>query len=163
MRLCYNIEICYIMAKICKFFSPYSCYDWMNIDVSSIFYEYEFPRGAICLPIFFSSFSAAGLSSRRFTTVPCANTPSLPSEVRLFGADTGWEKRSNKRKEYISGSFFTWTVSEHRASPPVQTIWPENSMWKLGWRKKGPRWGRQLAELPNRARWSSLVASQATL
>ena len=28
---------------------------------------------------------------------------------------------------------------------------------------KGPRWGRQLAELPNRARWCSLVASQATL
>lgn len=29
-----------------------------------------------------------------------------------------------------------------------------------GPKKEGPRWGRQLAELPNRARLSSLVASQ---
>lgn len=30
-----------------------------------------------------------GVTLRHFTTVKCKNTSSLPSEVRLFGADTG--------------------------------------------------------------------------
>lgn len=97
-----------------------------------------------------------------FTTVPYANTSSLPSGVRLFGAGTGWEKRSNKRKDNIPGSSPNWTLSEPCASPTVQRSCVE----KVGcgsWaeERKGHAGGRQLAELPNRARWSSLVASRA--
>lgn len=148
MLLCYSIETYHSMAeRLCYFpiITDYNNNYWINISCN--FYEYEYPRGAICLPIYYSPFSAAGLLSRRFTTVPCANTPSLPSEVRLFGADTGWEKRSNKRKEYISFSFPTWTTVERRASPPVQTIWPENSMWKLGWREKRATLGKATSRI----------------
>ncbi|GLD47527.1 cyclin-dependent kinase 8 isoform X1, partial [Lates japonicus] len=34
------------------------------------------------------------------------------SEVRLFGTDTGWEKRSNKKVSFGLG-FSTWTISGH--------------------------------------------------
>lgn len=36
-------------------------------------------------------------------------------EVRLFGADTGWEKRSSRTK-HLFGLAFPWTNSVHRAS-----------------------------------------------
>lgn len=39
--------------------------------------------------IAFAAKWGGGVSLRHFTTVKCKNTSSLPSEVRLFGADTG--------------------------------------------------------------------------
>lgn len=35
--------------------------------------------------------------------MPCANTPSLPSEVRPFGADTGWRETQQQDKGIYLG------------------------------------------------------------
>lgn len=137
------------------------CYEWTNTHISCNLHVSTW-----CDPST-SFFSLQGLCLRdAFTTVPCANTPSLPRvKCVSLGADTGWEKRSNKRKDYIHGGslFPTWTTTEHRAStpPPALTIQAENSMWTLGWGGRKGHAGVEKATSRNyqtELRWSSLVA-----
>lgn len=67
--------------KMCLYYVAAYCY------ITTVL-ENIITRGIILLPVFYC-FAVSGLTLRHFTTVPCKNTSSLPSEVRLFGADTG--------------------------------------------------------------------------
>lgn len=98
-----------------------------------------------------------------FTTLPYANTSSLPRVECVSLEQVPAERNAATRERTIFRARLPpRTLPEPCASPTVQRSCVE----KVGcgsWaeERKGHAGGRQLAELPTRARWSSLVASQA--
>lgn len=155
MRLCKSTEICRDMHKQVYIFIIMQLNTYIRVWISTW-----------CNP------SAHFL--QLFLCCRAAFTTFYDSAVREYAVVTEWsaslweqipaERNAATRERNTFRARFPPGLSPSTAHPPRhEHFWPETSMWTLGWRQKGPRWGRQLAELPNRARWSSLVASQATL